>query len=171
MSYLANDQFSPGETIRRMVPSATVFLSMLVMTLPMPFAWGVMPNLALLFVIIWSSLQPRLMPSWAAFGLGLFADLLFGGPIGVWALLYPACAIAVGMAESRAEGHSLNIDWAFASVLLILAQLLCWQFLHFTGWEAPLLPLMVQVLITILAYPLAAVVAGRIQRRLIDVQG
>lgn len=171
MTYLSADPHGAGETVRRMVPGGTVFISTLLMTLPMPLAWGVMPNLALLFVIIWASLQPRLMPSWAAFGLGLFADMLFGMPLGVWAVLFPMSTIAVRLAEERVEGHSLAIDWGFASLLLVAAHLLCWQLLEFTGSEAAAIPLLVQAGVSILAYPFAAALAGRIQRRLVDVQG
>jgi rod shape-determining protein MreD len=171
MSYLPNDHNNASEIVRRMVPAGTVLISTLAMALPFPLAWGVMPNLALLFVIIWASLQPRLMPAWAAFGLGLFADLLFGNPIGVWALIFPVAMVAVRLGEERVEGHSLGVDWAFVSLLLLAGHLLCWQLMEFTGREAALLPLLTQAGVTILAYPVAAVLAGRIQRRLIDVRG
>jgi rod shape-determining protein MreD len=166
--------FSPnprGELLRRLVPSFTVLLGLLLMALPLPLAWGVMPHLALLLVVLWASIQPRLMPVWAAFLLGLAADLLFGAPIGIWALLFPAAVAAVRLAESRVEGHSLALDWAFASLIAGVALLLAWQALHFLGSSPPLLPFLVQALLTLLAYPPVAAFAARVQRRLVAIDG
>ncbi len=171
MTYLVRNSEGAGETVRRMVPGFIVFIAELLMTLPVPLAWGVMPNFALLFVILFASIQPRLMPIWAAFLLGLFADLLWGGPLGLWTFIFSAAVAAVRLAETRVEGHSLAIDWGFAALLLLAAYLLCWRFLIFTGYDAPLVPLLAQAAITAVGYPLAALLAGRIQRRLIDVQG
>ncbi len=158
-----------GEGFRRFVPAGTIILSLLLMTLPLPLAWGLMPQFALLFVIIWASIQPRLIPAWAAFLLGLLADFLFGLPMGVWAVLFPAAVIAVRLAETRVEGHNLVVDWAFAAILLIVAQLLAWQIMGFVGRAPALLPMLAQAAISILAYPVVASIAARIQRRLIDV--
>jgi rod shape-determining protein MreD len=155
-----------GETARRMVPAGTVFLALLLMALPLPLAWGVMPNVALLLVILWASIQPRLLPVWGAFLLGLFADLLFGGPIGIWALLFAAAVVAVRLFEAWAEGHTLPFDWAFASLAATLAHLIAWQMLHFLDFSAPLTPFLVQAALTALAYPAVAALAARIQLRL-----
>lgn len=169
MSNLHFDDDVTGDGLRRFVPAGTILLSLLLMTLPLPLAWGVMPQLALLFLIIWASIQPRLIPAWAAFLLGLLADFLFGLPMGVWAVLFPAVVIAVRLAEARVEGHSLLVDWGFAAFLLVVMQLLAWQFLEFLGHSPAFWPMLAQAGMSILAYPLAASVAARIQRRLIDV--
>ncbi|TPE60514.1 rod shape-determining protein MreD [Sandaracinobacter neustonicus] len=171
MSNLNRERITPGEIARRLLPAGTVLLSLLVMALPLPLAWGVMPNLALLFVILWASIQPRLMPVWAGFLLGLFADLLFGGRIGIWALIFPLAVGVVRVAEERVEGHSLAVDWAFAALLVMLAQLLAWQLNSFLGSSAPLLPFLVQGAVTLIAYPLAATLGARTQRRLTDLGG
>lgn len=163
------DEDITGDGLRRFVPAGTILLSTLLMMLPIPLAWGVMPHLALLFVIIWASVQPRLIPAWAAFLLGLFADFLFGGPMGICAVLFPATVIAVRLAEARVEGHSLAVDWAFAALLLVLAQLLAWQLLGFVGRAPAFWPMLAQAGFSILAYPMVASIAARIQRRLIDV--
>lgn len=166
MSSFAPERPGAGEIARRLVPAGTVLLALLAMALPLPLAWGVMPHLALLFLLIWASIQPRLMPVWAGFLLGLFADLLFGGRIGVWGLIFPLAIGAVQIAESRMEAHSLAIDWLFAAVLVLAAQLLAWQLNAFLGSPAPLVPFLTQGLVTLVAYPLVAAWAARIQRRL-----
>jgi rod shape-determining protein MreD len=155
-----------GETVRRLVPAGTVFLSLLLMALPLPLAWGVMPHVALLFVALWASIQPRLMPAWAAFLLGLFADLLFGGPIGIWAFLFAATVVGVRLIEASTERHTLLFDWVLAGLLALLAHLLAWQLLGFMGSSAPLTPFLAQAALTTLAYPPVAALAARIQLRL-----
>lgn len=169
MSNLHFDDDVTGEGFRRFVPAGTIILSLLLMTLPLPLAWGVMPHFALLFLLIWASIQPRLIPAWAAFLLGLLADFLFGLPMGVWAVLFPAAVIAVRLAETRVEGHNLVVDWAFAALLLVAAQIIGWQVMGFLGRAPAFWPMLAQAGITILAYPLVASIAARIQRRLIDV--
>jgi rod shape-determining protein MreD len=141
------------------------------MCLPLPLAWGVMPHLLLLLTIIWASLQPRLMPSWAGFLIGLVFDALAGLPLGLTALLLGAAVVAVRLGEARVEGHSLAVDWLFTALLVTLAHLLSWQLLGFIGQPAPLPPLLLQALTTILAYPLVARFAARVQRRLIGPEG
>jgi rod shape-determining protein MreD len=125
-----------------------------------------MPNLGLMFVAVWASVQPRLMRPWAGLLLGMLADILSGGPLGIWALLFPLAILAVRLAEARIEGHSLALDWAFAAVLAIAVHLLAWQLFAFLGRDAPLLPFLVQAFASLLAYPLVALITARIQRRL-----
>ncbi len=168
MSIFDEDDGLPGERIRRATPALSVFLATLLMALPVPLAGGAMPHLALLLVIIWASLQPRLMPAWAAFILGLFADLVSGLPLGLSALLFPGAVIAVRLGEARVEGHSLFIDWVFTGLLVLAVHVLTWQLLGFTGSAAPLAPLAAQAAITLLAYPLVVTIAARIQRRIIE---
>jgi len=156
-----------GGTLRRLVPAGTVFLSLLLMALPLPLAWSVMPNVALLFVVLWASIQPRLMPAWGAFFLGLFADLLFGGPIGVWALLFAASVVTVRLVKVSAEGPTLLFDWVLAALLALAAHLIAWQLLAFLGSSAPVAPFLMQTGLTALAYPAVAALAARIQVRLV----
>ena len=168
MSLFDEDDGIPSDWLRRAIPALTVIAGMVLMALPLPLAWGAMPNFALLLVIIWASLQPRLMPTWGALLLGLLADMAIGLPFGIHALLFPAAVIAVRLGESRVEGHSLFIDWLFTGLLVLAIHMLTWQLLGFTGSAAPLPPFLAQAAITILAYPLAATVAARIQRRVIQ---
>ncbi|MFN3371434.1 MAG: rod shape-determining protein MreD [Sphingomonadaceae bacterium] len=167
MSTLRHRDSPPGETRRRLTPALTVLAAALLMCLPLPLAWGVMPNFALLFVIIWASLQPRLMPAWVAFALGLLLDMLAGLPIGLSALVFALAVVAVRLAEARVEGHSLAVDWAFAALVILAAHLLTWQLHALVGRTVPLGPLLAQAALTALAFPPATALAARIQRRLV----
>lgn len=45
------------------------------------------PSLTLPVVYYWTLRQPDVMPAWAAFLIGLWQDILIGGPLGLMALL------------------------------------------------------------------------------------
>jgi len=171
MSMLAPARSQWREGLRRSIPALTVVLAILVMALPTPLAWSVMPHLALLLVLIWASIQPRFMPVWLAFLLGLLFDMLVGLPIGHAALIFSAGVAAVRLAEAWVDGHSLMLDWIFVGTLILLAQLLSIQILELTGHMAALVPMLTQAALTILAFPIMVILAARIQRRLVDVAG
>lgn len=149
------------------IPAVIVFLAMLVMALPLPLVIGAMPHFAFLFVIIWAILQPRLMPAWVAFLLGLVFDLLTGQPMGHSSLLFAGAVTVVRLAEDRFEGHSLMVDWMFTALVVLAAQLLSWQITGFFGAATVLWPFLVQGLTTILAYPLAVAIAARVQKKIL----
>lgn len=171
MSLLPPDYPPVRQGIQLGIPAFTVFLAMLVMALPIPLAWGVMPHLALLLILIWASIQPRLMPAWLAFLLGLLFDIMVGLPIGHSALLFSAVVATVRLAEAWVEGHNMVLDWLFAAILILAAQLLSVQILRVIGHQAAFGPMMMQAALTILAFPLMVALAARVQRRLAEVQG
>ena len=51
--------------------------------LRLPDVSPVVPALALVAVYYWAVHRPSLMPAWVVFLIGLFQDLLSGGPVGV----------------------------------------------------------------------------------------
>lgn len=164
---LTENQARLADRACSVVPAATVFVAMVLMTLPLPLAIGVAPNFAFLFIIIWSSLQPRLMPVWLVFVLGALFDLISALPLGHMALLFTVTAGAVRMAEDRFEGHGLLVDWAFIALVLVLAALVSWQLCAFVGNPTTLWPLLVQAGVTILAYPLAVAIVAAVQRKIL----
>lgn len=168
MSLLPPRENHLADAACRAIPALTVILSILLMSLPLPLAVGAMPNFALLFVIIWSMLQPRLMPPWLAFLLGIFVDLVSGIPLGHSALIFTGAVATVRFAASRFEGsHNLLLDWILTAMILLAAALLSWQLCAFTGRPAILWPLLLQALTTLIAYPLALAFASRVQDRIL----
>lgn len=157
---------------RRFVPAASVLLAALLMALPLPLAWASVPQLGLLLLVFWANVQPRLLPPWAALLLGAFTDLLFGLPLGIWTVIYPAMVVAVRLLDVRLAGsRSFLTDWALALLLVAVAMFLVAQFLRFVGQTPALLPLAGQGILTVLAYPAVAAVGARIQARLADFGG
>lgn len=157
-----------AEWRRRLVPAASVVAASLATTLPFPLAWSVMPNIAMLLVLIWASVQPRLMPVWAAFLLGLLHDALVGGPLGAFGLVFALLVVAVRMGEGRLEARWLSIDWLLAGILVMAAHILLFLVLPLAGSTAPLPPLLVQGGLTALCFPPALALAALLHRRLVE---
>lgn len=157
-----------SEWQRRLLPAATVIAGSLLMTLPLPTAWSVMPNMALLLVLIWSSVQPRLMPVWAAFLLGLLHDVVAGTPFGLFGLLFPLVVVAVRVAEGRLEARSLSMDWLMAGMLVALVHALLWLLLPVAGAAAAAPPIALQALLTALCFPPALGLAALLHSRLVE---
>jgi rod shape-determining protein MreD len=150
----------------RALPGVVTLILVVLMTAPLFVAAPVMPNLALLGVLVWTSFQPGLMPAWLAFLLGAASDLLFGLPLGVNATLLPATVVFVRLIELRVAAHRYARDWLIASLIIVAAAVLEWQLLALGGVAGPVGPLLVQAATTILAYPAIVALFARIQRRL-----
>ncbi len=150
----------------RALPAVVTLALIVLMTAPVFVAVPVVPNLALLGVLVWASFQPGLMPAWLAFGLGAASDLLFGLPLGVEATLFPAVVVVVRIVDARLGEHRYAFDWLFATLVIVLAAVAEWWLLALAGVYGPLAPLLIQAATTVLAYPAVVALAARIQRRL-----
>lgn len=150
------------------LPVLSVLLAIVAMALPLPLAWGVLPQLPLLLVLVWASLAPHLLPVYAALLLGIVADLVTGVPLGINAFLLPLGLVAVRIAESRTEVRSLFLDWVFTALVVLVASLVGWQMLAFAGHPAPIGPVLAQAALTIIAWPLVVRVALHFRRRMLE---
>lgn len=147
------------------VPAGVTLLLVLAMTAPVLAPMPVFPLLGLLGVFVWATFQPALMPPWAAFLIGVVADLVFGQPIGVNATLFAAAAAFVRVFESRYGHHAHGFDWGVAAALIIVFEVLTTQLMGLAGRPLALLPLGWQMLTSIAAYPLVVWLCARVQAR------
>jgi rod shape-determining protein MreD len=150
---------------RLLVPALTVLGLLLVMTLPLPTPVPVFPQLGMLGIFVWATFQPAMMPPWAAFLLGLVADLLFSQPLGVNATLFAATAAFVRVFEARYGHHAHDFDWGVASLTITVFAVLTVRLMALAGQPVPLLPMLWQVGTSIIAYPMVVFLCATIQRR------
>ncbi len=150
---------------RVLVPSLTVIGLMLAMTLPLLVPVPVFPQLAMLGIFVWATFQPGMMPPWAAFLLGVIADLMFAQPIGVNATLFAATAAFVRLFEARYGHHRHAFDWGVASLVITVFAVLTVQLMALAGQPVPLLPMLWQVGTSIIAYPAVVYLCAVVQRR------
>jgi rod shape-determining protein MreD len=91
-----------------------------------------MPWLALLPVFFWGVLRPDLGRAVAAFGVGLFQDIVSGGPLGVWALAYLVAFAVVAPQREALAGQSAGAVWIGFALFVALAGVAAF----FAGWLA-----------------------------------
>ena len=150
---------------RGLVPATSILFLLFLMTAPIVLPWPGLPELGLLGVFVWATFQPGLMPPWVAFVLGLVADLLFGLPFGVEAMLFALTALFVRVFESRFGRHRFGFDWMILALVAVLNAGLGCLLLGFAGVDTPLRPLMIQAATTTATYPLVVLFCARLQRR------
>lgn len=98
---------------RAVTPAVLVLLAILLMAAPLrvPSAMAVTPLLSAIAIHHFSLYEPDRLPGWIALLLGLFMDLLSGGPLGVWAAVFVAMRYLVDNNSRYLAGHGFAIGW------------------------------------------------------------
>ncbi|RMD61378.1 MAG: rod shape-determining protein MreD [Alphaproteobacteria bacterium] len=133
--------------------------------LPVPDLSPIMPSFGLIAVYYWAIHRPDLVPSWAVFVLGLFQDLLTGGPLGLTIIVLLALWAAVGTQRRLLATGSFVFAWAVFVAMAAAAFLLMWL-LHglVIGTMSEPHPAIFQYLTTVAVYPCCAWLFARAQR-------
>ncbi|WP_300541318.1 rod shape-determining protein MreD [Maricaulis sp.] len=145
----------------------TVLAALIVQAAPTRLIDGitVMPTWPLMAIFLWSGLRPQFMPPVAVFAIGLAQDLLTGAPMGVWALSY---LIAIAVFRFRGEdGMPRDLPPVFArfAATLLLAHAIAFAAGSFALEQmADLQPLIIEIVATILMFPLIAYLVLRRRR-------
>lgn len=147
------------------MPMIVVGLAYVVMTVPMFAPLPVMPNLALLLVLLWTLYRPQQMPPWTGFIAGLAGDILLGTPVGANALLMPLFMVGIIGLDPYIQRTTWQADWAFSIPALLVYHLALWELCAFAADPIPFLPLATQAAATAAIYPFAAHFFAGAQRR------
>lgn len=123
------------------------------------------PHLTLVHVYYWSIHRPQLVPPLAVAVLGLFQDLLWGGPPGLNMLVLLAAQSVLSNQQALFTRRSFAVGWGAFITVAAIAAAVSWIVgsLYYDG-QAALRPLVEQALLTIAVYPLLGWVFGRIDR-------
>lgn len=151
--------------LRAGIPVIATVLMILIAVLPTDFLRsGVMSFLvALTSVFYWSIYRPGLMPAWAAFSIGIFIDLVSGGPIGLSAIvLLLVHWIALGQRRALI-GKAFPIAWLGYLLISAVACAVYWLIasIYFTSLLS-LQPVVAIYMIGIFVYPFAAFLLWRL---------
>jgi len=142
-----------------LVPMLMTLLLVLVAAVPGPTAgaYHPVPALALMSVYYWSLYRPDWLSAPVVFFLGLIADCLFGGPLGLNALLF---LFAYGVTASQRlilQSRPFSICWLAFGMVVTAGTLLCWLVGSlFYGTFFTLLPFLAEGALTIVLFPLFA---------------
>lgn len=144
---------------RRCIPVGLVLLSMLMSILPwrFPDISLVGPSWVLIAVYYWSAQRPDLLPLSLVFLLGLFQDILTGGPLGVSALLLLSLRGLLGAQRRFVIGQTFFVEWGVFAAIAIAATLLEWLCISIISKSFLLIsPALLQYIVTVIIYPAIA---------------
>lgn len=148
----------------RALPWATVMAGSLMTAVPVVATVPLMPPFGLLMLLAWRVLAPLALRPWAPALLGLFDDLVSGQPLGSAMLLWQLGSFGVSLTERGSLFHGFRHDWLIAAG--VIAFCLVGGRLVATPFTARVEPVLgAQIVIAILAFPLAASVVARIDRK------
>lgn len=113
---------------RNLFPFALALLLVMAGMVPLrlPDLSPIVPLFGLIAVYYWSIYRPDLLPGWAVFLLGLVQDLLSGGPVGVYALVFLLLSAAVGSQRRFLATGSFTVVWAIFLPVAATAFFLMW---------------------------------------------
>jgi len=146
------------------IPAASVVLASALATLPIVSVTGWWPNFGFLMLIAWRLLRPDPWPAWWAAPLGFANDLLTGAPIGLSVALWSAVMLAMELVDRRTEWRDYWVEWAIATVLIAVDRWSDWQVAGIAGAPVPFLQVLPSIVIGVLTFPLAAMIAARTDR-------
>jgi rod shape-determining protein MreD len=132
--------------------------------LPIVSVTGWWPNFGFLMLIAWRLLRADPWPAWWAAPMGFINDLLTGAPIGLSVALWSAVMLGMEFVDSRTQWRDYWVEWAIATVLITIARWSDWQVAGLVGAPVPFLHIVPAIAISILAFPLAAILAMRLDR-------
>ncbi len=136
-----------------------------VVPLGMPDLAPIFPALALIAVYYWAVHRPDLMPVWAVFLIGLFQDLLNGGPLGVGVVTLLVVHAMVGSLRRYFVGASLPVLWLVFAPVAAAAIVTLWLLTCLLlGTLLDPEPAAFQYLTTMAAYPCLAWLFAQAQR-------
>ncbi len=167
MGYRAENLLS---VLKAAAPMLLGFLGVIILALPLRLFEGAAPTpiIPLVVVFFWSIYAPAYMPSVSVFLIGLLQDLLTGGPLGLWAVVYLVTQFVVMSQRSYFLGREQKVVWLGFMLAAASASLILWLVMSLmSGVLLPVGGLVAQMATTVLIYPLFGAVFGELHRRVL----
>ncbi|HEX4891539.1 MAG TPA: rod shape-determining protein MreD [Alphaproteobacteria bacterium] len=161
----------PSGEIQRVIsaaiPSVTSILFVLAGVVPSgaPGISSVAPLLSVAAIFFWVVSRPGLMPPASVFCIGLLQDVLSGGPIGLWALTLLLVQYLSLSQRQFLVDQTFIFSWVGFTSVVIGAALLAWlsACVYYDVLLSPM-PVIVQAALTVLVYPLMALLLISVSR-------
>lgn len=140
------------------VPMVQALAATLLLALPIRL-WGLAlpePVFAMPVAFAWAVIRPSMLAPFGVALMGFFMDLLWGGPLGLWAVcLLIAYGVALG-GRAMLAGQGRGMMWAWYGMLTALAMSAGYLFtmLDVKGMPSPL-SVFWQFIATLVLYPFA----------------
>jgi rod shape-determining protein MreD len=149
---------------RRCFPGATIALALLLLAAPLglPGQAGLQAALALGSVFFWSLFRPTSLPPPLVFLLGLLADLLGYGPLGVGVLIFLVTHCVAMLWRYQLLRQGFLLVWLVFLAVAAGAAALQWALTSLLTFRMlPAGPALFQAILSAGLYPLLAVVLTR----------
>ena len=146
------------------IPAASVALASLLPLIPVVAQVGWMPETGFLLLLAWRLLRGDAIPAWWAAPLGLWNDLVLGLPIGLSVATWSAAMIALDLLDRRTMWRDYWLEWLLAAGLVTLAELARREVDAAMGARYDLVAILPAIAISVLAFPLAAWTASKLDR-------
>ena len=163
-----------GDNLLRMAkavaPMLLGFLGVVLLAMPLRLFEGFAPTpiLPLAIVFFWSIYAPDFMPPPGVFLIGLSQDLLNGGPIGLWAMVYLVTQYVVLSQRAYFLGREPKVVWIGFGFAAAAAGVMIWLIMSLlAGALLPVWGLIGQLAVTIAIYPAFNAVFGQLHLRVL----
>jgi rod shape-determining protein MreD len=131
----------------------------------------ILPSLTMPLVFFWSINRRQVMPPAVAFLIGLWQDILVGGPLGLMALILVLMRGAVETQRQVFRNQSAVFIWMGFAIISVGLTLIAWVIACWWYWNGfSLLPFMLQWGLGVIAYVPMVMLFGRVEHLLFDRQ-
>ena len=155
---------APSPLVARSVPWLSVMLASVLPGWLFVASAPYVPPFAFLTLLAWRQLRPGLLPVWAGFPLGFFDDLYSGQPLGSAILLWSIAMIVLELIELRFPWRNFALEWAVATILIVVYIVAALGAANAGGGGAPLAVLAPQIILAVLVYPFVGRVVAALDR-------
>ncbi|MBX3478050.1 MAG: hypothetical protein KF910_10600 [Brevundimonas sp.] len=148
-----------GPTQWILLPSLAAAAATVILATPVELFGLKLPELVLPMTLAfaWPLIRPSVLGPVMLLVLGLFLDLLWGGPLGLWAICLLAVHAAVLVSRSFLAGQETRVLFAWYAVCTLGAFALAYLIVGLRAGNPPsLLALFWQVIPTLLLFPISA---------------
>lgn len=153
-----------------LVPVLSGIIAVLLSNLPLSLTNGLVPAplLGLVPIYFWCLVRPDLMTPAAVFSIGLFQDIMAGGPPGIWTLSFVVTYALIERQRDAFAGLSgLGAVLGFATAALV-ASACAYATVALYYWHMPPIgPIVAELVVTVLFYIPGVFVVGLVHRRLV----
>jgi rod shape-determining protein MreD len=147
-----------GRAVFLGVLALTVFVSLLPLG-SVPRGWAP-PDMILAFTLVWVARRPDFVPVALIAALFLMLDLLYQRPPGLWAAIVVVVTEVLRRRSGDLRAVPFSVEWATAALAIVAITLGYRALLALAFVPAPPLTLsMIEMVLTVLVYPLAAFVS------------
>lgn len=156
--------------LKAAAPTLLGLAGVIILALPIRLleGWAPTPLIPLVVVFFWSIYGPDYMPPLSVFVIGVLQDLLTGGPLGLWAVVYLVTQYIVLSQRPYFLGREQKVVWIGFALAAAGASVILWLVMSLmSGVILPVGALVAQMVATVLIYPAFGVAFRQLHRRVL----